>query len=99
MLKDINRILKPVCPSLHCFDASLRPVGQSYINGLIPYLYANAPLQTRFVPLLEIEADPDTYFMSQQAYEANWQPITKQSFADFGRVLSLNLFWTATKSC
>ena len=25
VLKDINRILKPGCPSLHCFDAFLRP--------------------------------------------------------------------------
>jgi hypothetical protein len=86
VLKDIDRILKPGCPSLHCFDACLRPGDQSYVNGLIPYLYANAPLRTRFVPLAEIEADPDTYAMSQQAYEANWQPITEELFSDYGRV-------------
>jgi ubiquinone/menaquinone biosynthesis C-methylase UbiE len=92
VLKDINRIPKPGCPSLHCFDAFLRPDGQSWVNSLVPYL-ANAPLRTRFVPLVEIEADPDTYVMSQHAYEANWQSIIKQSYGDFGRPCSVNLFW------
>jgi ubiquinone/menaquinone biosynthesis C-methylase UbiE len=97
LLKDINRILKPGCPSLHCFDASPRPAGNSWVNGLVPYLYANEPLQTRFVPLAEIEADPDTYAMSEHAYEVYWQPITKLPYGDFGRPFSVNLFWTAAQ--
>jgi ubiquinone/menaquinone biosynthesis C-methylase UbiE len=98
VLKDINRILKPGAPSLHCFDVFLRPGGQSYACGLIAYLYANAPLQTRFVPLAEIEADPNTYTMSQEAYEAQWRAITKISYSDLGRPCSLNLFWTGDES-
>jgi len=94
VLKDINRVLKPGCPSLHCFDAILRPAGKSWVNGLVPYLYANAPVQTRFTPLSEIDADPDTYAMSRAAYEANWQPITKDSYENFGRAFSINVFWT-----
>lgn len=94
VLKDMNRVLKPGCPSFHCFDAILRRAGKSWVNGLIPYLYANAPLQTKFAPLAEIEKDPDTYAMSQQAYEANWQPITKDPYENFGRAFSMNVFWT-----
>lgn len=93
VLKDMNRVLKPGCFSFHCFDAILRPAGRSWVNGLIPYLYANAPLQTKLPPLAEIEANPDTYAMSQQAYEANWQPITKDPYEKFGRAFSLNLLW------
>ena len=93
VLKDMNRVLKPGCPSFHCFDSILRQNGKSWVNGLIPYLYANAPLQTKFAPLAEIEANPDTYAMSRQAYEANWQPITKDSYETFGRAFSINLLW------
>lgn len=93
VLKDINRVLKPGSSTLHCFDAILRPAGKSWVNGLVPYLYANAPLQTRWRPLSEIDTDPDTYAMSRAAYEANWQPITKDSYEDFGRAFSINVFW------
>lgn len=95
VLKDINRILKPGRPSFHCFDAILRKNGRSWVNGLIPYLYTNASPLTRFVPLAEIDADSDTYAMSKQAYEANWMPITKDSYEDFGRAFSANVYWTA----
>jgi ubiquinone/menaquinone biosynthesis C-methylase UbiE len=93
VLKDINRVLKPGCPSFHCFDAILRPAGKSWVNGLIPYLYAGAPVQNPFAPLAEVDADPDTYTMSRQAYEANWEPITKESYEEFGRPFSVNLLW------
>jgi ubiquinone/menaquinone biosynthesis C-methylase UbiE len=93
VIKDINRVLRPGCPSFHCFDSILRSSGKSWVNGLIPYLYANAPLQTKFVPLDEITRDADTYTMSKQAYESNWQPITKDAYEKFGRVFSMNLLW------
>ena len=93
VLEDMNRVLKPGCPSFHCFDVVLRRADNSWVNGLIPYLYAQAPLRTRFVPLAEIDANPDTYAMCQSAYEANWQPITKEPYTEFGRPVSLNLFW------
>jgi len=95
VLADINRVMKPGCPSFHCFDAILRPAGNSWVNGLIPYIYATQSLKTHFVPLAEIEADPDTYFMSQQAYEANWQPFTYEPYEKFGQAFSINLCWTA----
>jgi len=95
VLKDISRVLKRGCPSFHCFDAILRLGGKSWVNGLIPYLYGNALMQTRSVPLEEIEQDKDTYAMSQGAYDANWKPITKSSYAEFGRAFSLNLHWIA----
>lgn len=32
-----------------------------------------------------------SYAMSQQAYETNWQLITKDPYAKFGRAFSINL--------
>ena len=93
VLADMNRVLKPGCPSFHCFDAILRPAGNSWVNGLIPYIYSSESLATRRASMEEIEADPDTYFMSQQAYEANWQPFTKEPYESYGRPFSYNLFW------
>jgi hypothetical protein len=46
--------------------------------------------------LAEIDADPDTYAMSKQAYDANWKPITTDSYEDFGRAFSINVFWIAS---
>ena len=95
VLKDIHRVLKPGCPSFHCFDAIDKPTNWTWVNGLIPYLYASAPLETSSAPLDEIKTNPDTYFMSQTAYENNWMPITKDPYKDFGRVFSINLLWHA----
>lgn len=94
VLKDINRVLKPGRLSFHCFDAIIRPGGKSWVNGLIPHLYDHASLLTTNPQLDEIAADPDLYAMSQSAYEANWQPITKDAYDIFGRPFSLNLLWT-----
>src|ERR1700730_4104807 len=94
LLEDLNRVLKPGCLSFHCFDAVLHTASKSWVNGLIPYLYAHAPLRTRLVPLPEIDADPDTYVMCQSEYDTHWLPITKQPYAEYGRPFSLNLFWT-----
>lgn len=33
--------------------------------------------------------------MSRQVYEANWQPITKDPYVQFGRAFMGNLFWIA----
>ena len=89
---------KPGSLSLHCFDSFLRPAGRSWVNRLIPYLYANAPLQTRFVPFAEIEADPDTYAMSQHTYEADWQPHHQAvSWRPWSAVLAESILDGATK--
>lgn len=93
VLKDIQRVLKPGCPSFHCFDAILRPAGRTWVNGLIPYLHAHAPVETAPPRVEEIAADPSLYAMSRSAYEANWQPITKDDYEKFGRPISLNLYW------
>jgi len=95
VLKDMNRVLKAGAPSFHLFDSILRSGGKTWVNGLVPYFYENAPVKTRFVPVADIAADPETYAMSRSAYEANWMPITKDPYEVFGRAFSLNVFWHA----
>lgn len=93
VLADIQRVLKPGGFSFHCFDSILRREGKSWLNGLVPYLAQHAPLQTPVPSWARLEADPDLYAMSQAAYEANWQPITKDPYEKFGRAFSMNLCW------
>jgi ubiquinone/menaquinone biosynthesis C-methylase UbiE len=94
ILNDVNRVLKPGCASFHCFDAVLHPAGKSWsVNGLIFYIYASTELKTTLPSLDVIAKNPDTYFMSQQAYEINWQLLTNKSYEEYGRAFSLNLLW------
>jgi hypothetical protein len=95
ILKDIHRVLKPKCPSFHCFDAVLRTAGKSWMHDLVFYLQDHVPLQMQLAPLDDIAADSDTYAMSQLAYDALWQYTLNQSYAEFGRPFSLNLLWFA----
>jgi hypothetical protein len=91
--------MNPLWPSptnisdFSCFDIVLRPHDRSWINGLVFSLYDDAPLLTRLATPADIEADPETYYMSQHAYDLNWRPIVGESYAQFGRPLSLNLLW------
>lgn len=93
ILKDINRVLKPGAASFHLLDIVARPHGQTWINGLIPYLYQNAPLLTVPPDPTRILADPDTYYMSESAFDAYWLPAVRIPYRDYGRPLSITLFW------
>lgn len=50
---------------------------------------------TRMLSPEKNAAEPDLYAMSQQAYDANWKPITKERYESFGRAFSFNLVWIA----
>lgn len=93
ILEDITRVLKPGAASFHLLDIVARPNGQTWVNGLIPYLYQNAPLITRAPNPYEIMADPDTYYMSESAFDTYWLPAVKAPYRDYGRPLSVTLYW------
>ncbi len=94
IVKDINRILKPGCPSFHLFDCIWRPNGKTWINGLIPHFYRTTPVRTRFESPEESERDADTFFMSEKAFDSSWGAILKTNYRDYGRPYSQNVFWT-----
>ncbi|QYM79781.1 methyltransferase domain-containing protein [Horticoccus luteus] len=98
ILKDMNRVLKPGGYSLHCFDAILRPGGTSWINGLVPYLYSQISADTLETAISTIQNDANCYVMSQQAYDSNWKPITKDDYSEFGRPFSINVGWPQRSS-
>lgn len=93
--RDLRRVLKPGCPSLHLFDCVWRPGGRSWVNGLVPYLYRTLPLRTRLVPPEELAQDPGVYFMAQEPFDRVWAPLVGSSYQEFGRPYSLNLLWLA----
>ena len=43
----------------------------------------------------EIAADPQTFYMSEDAFNSGWRPIVKEPYAAYGRPFSLNLLWYA----
>jgi len=93
ILTDLHRILKPHRPTFHCFDCALRPNNASWVNGLIPFLYERAPIESARLDLDAISADPNLYVMSKEAYETHWMHLTNESYETFGRPFSLNLLW------
>ncbi len=93
LVRDLHRILKPGAATFHLFDCIWRRDGKTWINSLVPYLYATVPAATRFVPPAALENDPSIYYMSEAAFTSNWTPILKQSDQEYGRPYSMNVFW------
>lgn len=89
---DINRVLKPGGYSLHCFDVVIKK-DSVWTNKLMPFLFQDLETINTFVPLEKLEEDPDLYILTEQAYRARWQKITKQTYQDFGLPLSYNILW------
>jgi glycosyltransferase involved in cell wall biosynthesis len=92
ILDDISRVLRPGGLSLHCFDVVARD-NDVWTNSFLPYIFEHVPTLNRFVPLMQVFLDPHTHVMSQQAYEAFWQPATKVQYKEFGFPLSYNVLW------
>jgi hypothetical protein len=93
--RDIDRVIKPGCPSFHLFDCIWRPDGKSWVNGLIPYFYRTKPVLTRFVPPTGLENDPGVYFMAEEPFNAWWAPLVGSQYRDYGRPFSQNVLWRA----
>ena len=77
--------------NLHGFTSVLHP---EYYWRPPPYTY----LRTRWAladlsALDHILTCPDIYFMSEKTYARHWEPTLKKSYAEFGNLLGLNLFW------
>ncbi|HZX30418.1 MAG TPA: sulfotransferase [Rhodocyclaceae bacterium] len=89
---DIHRLLKPGGLSAHAFDIQMKDSGFG-IHALIPYLHQHIQTLNPAKPTWLMRADLDAWGMSRQGYERLWQPITKQSFKDFGVPMSYNVFW------
>lgn len=93
--RELQRVLRPGCPSFHLFDCVWRPDGKSWVNGLIPYLYQAMPMRTRFVDPETLTDDPGVYFMAEEPFDRQWAPQVGSPYREFGRPFSMNLFWLA----
>jgi ubiquinone/menaquinone biosynthesis C-methylase UbiE len=93
LVRDLQRILKPGAATIHLFDCIWRRDSKTWINGLVPYLYATVPAATKFVSPAGLENDPSIYYMSEAAFTASWTPILKKSYQEYGRPYSMNVSW------
>lgn len=92
IIKDLDRVLKPGGLSMHLFDAVVKD-DISWCNPLAPYMFLQVATLNTLVSVPVIKADPDTYYMSERAYDRFWKPHTKKPYAVHGRPISLNVFW------
>ncbi len=97
VLKDINRVLKKDCYSLHSIDVVW--LGREYVwtNEILNYFFKNQKMINSFVPFEVIIEDPDVYVMSEEYFNNNWRFTTGKSYEDFGKPLSYNFLWKNSK--
>jgi hypothetical protein len=93
--RDLQRVLKPGCPSFHLFDCIWRPDGRSWVNGLVAHLYQAMPMRTRQLPPDGLVDDPVVYFMAEEPFDSGWAPVVGSRYRDYGRPYSMNLYWLA----
>jgi ubiquinone/menaquinone biosynthesis C-methylase UbiE len=92
ILTDINRVLKPGCYSLHCFDSVLKP-HTLWTNKLLPYIFQHEKTFNRFIPYEELCRDGDIFVLPEEIYNERWRPVTGQEYHEYGRPFSYNVLW------
>ncbi len=95
ILDDMDRVLKTGGYSLHCFDLLIQE-SSVWTNKLLPFLFDHINTVNTFLPFEILEKDPDLYVMTAEAYQRSWQPVTQESYMNFGKPLSYNILWQKT---
>jgi len=90
--RDIDRVLKPGSYSLNLFDVLIRK-DDVWSNGLLPYMFERYSTNNPLIPFDQLRNDADLYSMTEASYSRLWKPLTKKTFADFGRPISYNILW------
>lgn len=78
--------------NLHFFSAVLHPT-YFWMGPAYGYLKSRFLGEADWPILDELLSASDMFSMSQAAYDLNWKPSTGKSYADFGRPVSLGLYW------
>jgi len=89
---DLNRVLRPGCYSLHCFDSIIKP-DRLWINQLLVYLFQHEQTLNPFIPYESLRIAPDVFALPEFLYNKRWLPLTRKPYNDFGRPISINILW------
>ena len=92
ILADLNRVLKPECYSLHCFDSILMP-HNLWTNQLLPYIFQHEKTFNRFIPYEELCRAEDIFVLPEEIYNKRWRSITGKEYHEYGRPFSYNVLW------
>ena len=92
ILDDLNRVLKPGCYSLHCFDSIIQP-DRLWTNKLLPFFFDNQATLNTSASYEDLKDADDLFVLPESLYNERWFPHTKQPYADFGRPISINVLW------
>lgn len=90
--RELVRVSAPGCLHVHLLDAVLGAEGL-WQAGLAQLLAQTFPLVAPLPTRQALVADPDLHVLGAAGYARWWQPLTGQSYTDFGRPLSANLCW------
>lgn len=97
ILKDINRVLKKDCHSVHCVDHTtdrlLGSVEEVWVNPIIPYFFKNQVMINKFIPLEIVETDAGLFYMSEKYFNDKWAEATGKTYEEFGKPFSYNFIW------
>jgi hypothetical protein len=92
ILRDLNRVLKAGCYSLHCFDSVLKP-DRLWTNGLLTFIFQNEKTINQFVPYVELCAVRDLFVLPENKYNKNWFPRNHITYNEYGKPFSYNVLW------
>jgi len=92
ILKDLNRVLKPNCYSLHCFDAVLKP-DKMWTNKLLPYIIEKENTFNQWISYEELCATKDIFVLPEYSYIKEWFPNHPIPYDEYGRPFSYNILW------
>jgi ubiquinone/menaquinone biosynthesis C-methylase UbiE len=92
VLRDLNRVLKPSCYSLHCFDSVLKPK-KIWTNRLLTYIFEKEKTINQFVPYTEVCAAKDLFVLPESIYNKNWFPRNSIPYNEYGKPFSYNVLW------
>jgi 2-polyprenyl-3-methyl-5-hydroxy-6-metoxy-1,4-benzoquinol methylase len=93
ILRDINRVLKPGCYSLHTIDLVWHGEKYLWTNEILNYLFKNQDMINKFIPFDDVIKDPDIFVMSEFYFNNNWSFTTGKKYEEFGKPLSYNFLW------
>jgi len=97
ILTDINRVLKPRCYSLHCFDSILKPDGL-WVNNLLHYIFKQEKTFNRLIPYEEICQDKDLFELPEEKFNKNWGRLSGKEYKEYGRPFSYNVLWKKSEN-
>lgn len=92
IVEDIDRVLAPGGLSLHLLDFVVEEK-DIRMHPLIFHFFQHVETLNTFTDFEKVRHDPDLFMMTETAYKAVWERITRRSYQDFGKPANITVLW------